>query len=63
MYKFGGNCKLFISKPDFSNIVLISFDDLKISDHIEVNISNYELKKMQETGVGKVEQMELLSKD
>ena len=57
------NCKLFISKPDFSNIVLISFDDLKISDHIEVNISNDEFKKMQETGVAKVEQMELLSKD
>ena len=57
------NRKLFISKPDFSNIVWISFDDLKISDHIEVNISNDEFKKMQETGVAKVEQIELLSKD
>lgn len=56
------NCKLFISKPDL-DIVLISFDDLKISDHIKVNISNDEFKKMQETGVAKVEQMELLSKD
>ena len=56
------NCKLFISKPDL-DIVLISFDDLKISDHIKVNISNDEFRKMQETGVAKVEQMELLSKD
>ena len=57
------NRKLFISKPDFSNVVWISFDDLKISDHIKVNISDDEFKKMQETGVAKVEQIELLSKD
>lgn len=56
------NRKLFISKPDL-DVVWISFDDLKISDHIKVNISNDEFKKMQETGVGKVEQIELLSKD
>lgn len=56
------NRKLFISKPDL-DVVWISFDDLKISDHIKVNISDDEFKKMQETGVGKVEQIELLSKD
>lgn len=56
------NRKLFISKPDL-DVVWISFDDLKISDHIKVNISDDEFKKMQETGVAKVEQIELLSKD
>lgn len=56
------NRKLFISKPDL-DVVWISFDNLKISDHIKVNISDDEFKKMQETGVAKVEQIELLSKD
>ena len=56
------NRKLFISKPDL-DVVWISFDDLKISDHIKVNISDDEFKNMQETGVAKVEQIEILSKD
>lgn len=44
-----------------SEIRFLTFESLKVKDLIKINISDYELREIDEKGIGKVEQIEVLN--